>query len=245
MRKAFAALFLVAMGVALSGCAVPARVAGRDFPRQAFARFTLKQTNPEIVQAMLGSPLRQSTVRGTVTNPRSTLPIGTPFSVTIYTYSFALLNGGAATSRHPAVKVATLVFYDGTPAAYDVNSTIPGDEDAGFDERKLGLLQPGVTTRAGVIALFGTPNGQSIKLENVPAQSGMVAYGRIEVRGSDIHRRTLRILLDDRDVVTSYTMLDNTMPANAPLLPPVYRGLVPQARPPGVIPRQAPGLVHS
>lgn len=248
MRKAFAILVIFSMGIALSGCVAPVRSAGRDFSKEAFAGFTLKQTTPEIVQAMIGPPLRQSSVRGTVTNPRAILPVGTPFSLTIYTYSFTLLNGGVAT-HHPAVKVASLVFYDGTLAAYDVNSTIPGDESAGFDEARIGSLQRGVTTRAEVIALLGVPNGQSIKLDTAPAQTGTISYGKIEFEGSDIHRRTLLVQLDGHDVMTSYTMLDNTMPANAPLLPPVFRGPSPQfpqpLQPPGSIQRQPPGLVHS
>ena len=245
MRNAFAALVIVSLCIALGGCAVPTHTVGRDFSKEAFASFTLKQTTPEIVQAMIGPPLRQSSVRGTVTNPRATLPIGTPFSLTIYTYSYTLLNGGVATHR-PAMKMASLVFYNGTLAAYDVNSTIPGDDNAGFDETKLGLLQRGVTTRAQVIALFGVPNGQSIKLDNAPSQAGTVSYGRTEFQGSDIHRRILRVMLDGQDVMTSYTMLDNTMPANTPMLPPLFRGPSPQlSQPPATIQRQPPGLVHS
>lgn len=234
---------LVLTALLAASCAhLPARVvsAGRDFPSAGFAMLRLKQSTDAQVQAVLGPPFKRASIQTTVTKPDGPLPVGTPISFAVDNYVYFLTNGGPAASGHAVSKVATLMFFDGTLAAYALISTIPGEENPPIDSSRLALLKQGVTSRADIIALFGVPSGQSIALPHVPNAIGRVAYGWTHIEGPSLLHKTLIIDLDGNDVMTHYTLYDGVGPAPVlPLVPglPSPAPFSPPA-PPGQGPRQ-------
>jgi hypothetical protein len=240
---------LVLTALAVSSCAhlpAPARSAGRDFPSAGFAMLRLQQSTDPQVEAVLGPPFQRTSIQTTVTKPNGPLPIGTPVSFAIVRYLYLLTNGGPAAAGHAVAKIATLVFYDGTLAAYDLNSTIPGEENPPIDSSRLALLKQGVTTRADVIALLGPPSGQSIAFPHLPKSLGHVSYVWTHIEGQSLLHKILIVDLDHNDVMTHYALYDGLGPAPAlPLLPglPAPAPLSPSVPPgqgPNAIPPKAP-----
>jgi hypothetical protein len=228
-----------------AACApMPARVqsAGRDFPSAGFAMLRLKQSTDAQVEAVLGPPFKRVSVQTTVTKPNGPLPLGTPISFAFVSYLYLLTNGGPAVAGHAVAKIAQLVFFDGTLAAYDLNSTIPGEENPPVDASRLTLLKQGVTTRADIIALLGPPSGQSIAFPHVPHAMGHITYVWTHIDGQTLLHKVLMIDLDRDDVMTHYAFYDGVGPAPAlPLLPgvPTPAPITPPV-PPNVIPPKAP-----
>jgi hypothetical protein len=194
---------------------------GRDFPRAAFARFELKETTDQQAEAVLGPPINRLALKTTAANPAGPVPVGTPIDMAVLRYIYLLDSGGPQAGNRPVVKLATLVFLGGTLAAYDVNSTIPGDDNPPIDDSKLSLLKQGRTTRNDIISLMGTPSGQSAPLPFAPKSMGHITYAWTHFEGTGLRRKILIIDLNSRDVMTHYTLLDGSgpMPAPAPNAP--------------------------
>jgi hypothetical protein len=228
------------LAVSCAHLPAPVRTAGRDFPSAGFATLRLKQSTDPQVEAVLGPPFQRVSIQTTVTKPDGPLPIGTPISFAIVKYLYLLTNGGPAAAGHPVSKFATLVFYDGTLAAYDLTSTIPGEENAPIDASRLALLKQGVTTRAEIIATLGMPSGQSIAFPHMPNALGHITYVWTHIEGQSFLHKILIIDLDRNDVMTHYALYDGTGPANAaPLLPGLPAPLTPSV-PPGPGPNAIP-----
>ena len=189
---------------------------GRDFPRAAFARFQLKATTDQQAEAVLGPPINRLALKTTAANPAGPVPVGTPINMAVLRYIYLLDSGGPQVGNRPVVKLATLVFLDGTLAAYDVNSTIPGDDNPPIDDSKLSLLKQGSTTRNDIIGLMGTPSGQSAPLPFAPKSMGHITYAWTHFEGAGLRRKILIIDLNSRDVMTHYTLLDGSGPTPTP-----------------------------
>jgi hypothetical protein len=215
----------------LAASCAPVRTAGRDFPTAAFGTLRLRQTTDSQVEAVLGPPFKRLAVQGTTANPAGPVPPGTPFSLAILTYEFGISNGGPTVAGHPVGKFATLVFLGGTLAAYDLNSSIPGDANPPIDEQRLSLLKQGSTTRNDIIGLLGTPSGQSMALSFLPQDHGHVTYAWTHIDASGVRHKLLVIELDAHDVMIRYAMVDRS----GPLLS--QPGSVPL---PIVVPKSAP-----
>jgi hypothetical protein len=229
---------LGAVALAAAACA-PVRVAGRDFPTAGFATLKLNQTTDQQAEAALGPPFKRFAFQGTAANPRGALPVGTPLSMSVLTYEYGLSNGGPAVSGHAVGKFATLIFLGGRLAAYDVNSTIPGDENPPIDDARLALLHQGITTRNDIIGLMGAPSGQSVAFSFLPESKGHMTYVWTHFDGVEIRHKVLMIELDARDIMTRYALVDRSGPAQA--TPP---SAAPPA-PPIVVPKSVPLTTRS
>jgi hypothetical protein len=214
------------------------RTAGRDFPTAAFATLRLRQTTDSEVEAALGPPFKRLAVQGVATNPNGPVPPGTRVSVAVFTYEFGISNGGPAVAGHPVGKLATLVFFGGTLAAYELNSSIPGDGNPPIDEQRLSLLKQGSTTRNDIIGLLGTPSGQSMALSFLPQDHGHVMYAWTHIDARGVRHKLLVIELDAHDVMTRYALLDGSGPLSSP--PAVVPALPNAPPPPIVVPRSPP-----
>jgi len=214
----FAAAAAVTGSLLLTNCApVPtAATAGRDFPRAAFAGFRLKETTDQQAEAMLGPPLNRLALKTTATNPAGPIPVGTRLDMALLRYAYIVGNGGPQAGNYPVVKIATLVFLGGTLAAYNVNSTIPGDDNPPIDDSKLALLKEGITTRNDIIGLMGTPTGQSEPLPFAAKSLGNVTYAWTHFEGAGLRHKILVIDLNSRDIMTHYTLLDASGPITKP-----------------------------
>ena len=62
----------------------------------------------------------------------------------ILSYAYGISNGGPDVSGHAVGKFATLVFFEGRLAAYDLDSTIPGDANPPIDDARLAQLHQGL-----------------------------------------------------------------------------------------------------
>jgi hypothetical protein len=238
----------------LAGCA-QVRVTGQDFRSGAFGSLRLGENTEPVAEALLGPPYKRTAIHGTANNPKGPLPLGTPINLTLLTYAYGLSSGGAEVSGRPVSKNATLVFVDGTLAAYDFISTIPGEENPPIDESKLTLMKEGSTTRDEVIGLMGTPTGQARAIAGISKGKGAATYVWVHIAGGAVQRKLLRFDFDARDVMTHYTMVDTAGPL-PPLIPglpgvvpftpyvPPYRA--PQKAAPGIImPKSPPTVIRS
>ncbi len=234
---------LCATALVAASCA-PVRIAGRDFPTAGFAALRLNQTTDQQAEAALGPPYKRFAFQGTAANPHGAVPVGTPLSMSVLTYEYGLSNGGPAVAGHAVGKFATLIFFGGRLAAYDVNSTIPGDENPPIDDARLALLHQGTTTRNDIIGLLGAPSGQSMAFSFLPQSKGHITYVWTHLDGAEIRHKVLVIELDGRDIMTRYALVDRSGPAQtAPLLPTVP-GIAPSA-PAIVVPKTAPLTTRS
>lgn len=221
-----AVMSLLLVSVVAVSCA-HVRVTGQDFSTAGFSTLRLRETTPQQVEALAGPPFKRMALQTTANKPGGAVPVGTPISLGIMNYVYVLSNGGAAASGRPVGKTATLVFWNGTLAAYDLNSSIPGEENPPIDEFRLAQLHQGITTRDDIIGLMGTPSGQSIALANVPKALGHVSYVWTHFDGPSLRHKVLVFDLNSNDVMTHYTLVDGEGPL--PVLP-----MVPP--PPGVVP---------
>ncbi len=219
-------------------------MAGRDFPTAGFAALRLNETTAEQAEAALGPPYKRFAFQGTAANPLGALPVGTPLSMSVLTYAYGLSNGGPAVSGRAVGKFATLVFFGGRLAAYDVNSTMPGEENPPIDDARLAQLHQGSTTRNDIIGLMGAPSGQSVAFSFVPDSKGHMTYVWTHSDGTDIRHKVLVIELDARDIMTRYALVDRSGPAQTTTLLPTLPGAVPQA-PAIIVPKTAPLTTRS
>jgi hypothetical protein len=205
---------------ALSACVaqVPHPL-GHDFSRAAFSSFVLQTTTLPEVEAAIGSPLRISTISGLANQRAVTLPPGTPIALTLVNYFYAPFGPARQLSLTPA-KSATMVFFQGRLVGYDVNSTIPGDDNAPIPEDRLAGLRRGSTTRNDAIALLGPPDGQSIVFAlPAPHRTSIMTYSWSRTEGDMTRRKLLRVEFDDAGRFSGYTMLDNSFPAGTSPIP--------------------------
>jgi hypothetical protein len=171
------------------------------------------------------------------------LPVGKAFSVAILTYAYGVSNGGPDVSGHAVGKFAKLVFFEGRLAAYDLNSTIPGDANPPIDDARLALLHEGSTTRNDIINLMGPPSGQSTAFSFVPRSMGHITYVWTHFDGTDVRHKVLVIDLDANDVMTRYAMVDRSGPLPAsPVMPELPGDQVPS---PIVVPKTPPITTRS
>ena len=221
--------------VALAGCAQrplmqPVQgqavqpVAGHDFPQAAFAGFALDQTTPDQVQAALGAPFKQTTTSGIAKPDSKVIAPGTRFSLTNFLYVYAPNGNGQPR------KIAFVLFFDGRLFSYSFLSSFPSDATPPVDEQRLLSLHQGKTTRAEAIALLGAPNGQRLNLLDNPKGNTQISYAWVNAQDGTVKLRTLNIFFDRSGRLSTYTLQDNSFPANsAPLQLPTP----PKAPPPG------------
>jgi hypothetical protein len=205
---------------ALSACVAPLpHPLGHDFSRAAFSTFVLQTTTLPDVEAAIGAPLRISTISGLANQRAVTLPPGTPIALTLVNYFYAPFGPARPLSQTPA-KSATMVFFQGRLVGYDVNSTIPGDDNAPIPEDRLAGLQRGATTRNDAIALLGPPDGQSVVFAQ-PAgrRNSIMTYNWSLTEGDMTRRKMLRVEFDGAGRFSGYTMLDNSFPAGSAPIP--------------------------
>ena len=208
---------------------------GRDFSRAAFSSFVLQATTLPQVEAALGSPLRTSSITGLANQRALIVTPGTPIALTLVNYLFAPYGLALKATASPSpIKAATLVFFQGRLVGYDVNSNIPGDDNAPIPADRLGALQKGSTTREEAIALLGPPNGQSVEIGPVEARKSVMTYGWVHVADGTVRRQLLKLQFDESGMFTTYTMLDNSFPVgSAPMTIP-FEQPSPQPSIPGV-----------
>jgi hypothetical protein len=221
----------------------PVHIAGRDFPRAAFAELHLRTTTDQQAETLLGPPFKRLALQGTATNPAGPLPVGKPFSVAILSYAYGISNGGPDVSGHAVGKFATLVFFEGRLAAYDLDSTIPGDANPPIDDARLAQLHQGTTTRNDIINLMGPPSGQSTAFSFVPQSRGHITYVWTHFDGTDVRHKILVIELDANDVMTRYALVDRSGPLPSTQVVPELPG--DQAPPPIAVPKSRPVITRT
>ncbi len=211
----------------LAGCAPPPQAvlqpralqgpAGRNFPQSAFAGFALDQTTPAEVQAALGPPLKQSTTSAIAKPDSKVIAPGTRFSITHFFYFYAPNGPGLPATEHPN-KIAVVFFFDGRLFLYGFGSTLPGEASPPIDEQLLASLRQGKTTRAQAVALLGQPNSEGLHLLDNQKGSTQISYAWSSNQSGTVKLRTLNVFFDRSGRMSTYTLQDNTYPANtAPL----------------------------
>jgi hypothetical protein len=204
----------------VAGCVAPLpHPVGHDFSRAAFSTFVLQTTTLPDVEAAIGAPLRLSTISGTANQQALIALPGTPIALTVANYFYAPVGG---TARQPQVpsKFATMVFFQGKLVGYDVNSTIPGDDNPPIPEDRLSGLKRGRTTRAQAIALLGPPDGQSVVFaEPASHRSSVITYNWLHVADGMVERKLLKLDFDGSGLFTAYTMVDNSFPLGSGPIP--------------------------
>ena len=226
----------IACLVALTGCMpqLP-RPLGRDFSRAAFSSFVLQTTTLPEVEAALGAPMRTSSIKGLANQRAAIVTPGTPIALTLVMYLYAPYGVAPKTTVAPMpVKAATLVFFQGRLIGYDVNSSIPGDDNPPIQEDRLGALHKGTTTREEAIAVLGAPSGQSVSIGAGSMRKSIMTYSWAHVADGTVRRKLLKLQFDESGLFSNYTMLDNSFPVgSAPMALPF------QAPPP---PNTIPGV---
>ena len=208
---------LLLLGAVLSGCVAPPQPAGRDYRQSAVGSFILNETTVAQAEAVLGPPVRQSTLRG-IAKPNSTLVApGTPLQVTTLNYFFAPLGTGTR-GPHP-FKSGLFVFLADRLVAYDLKNSIQGEVTAPIDEGQLTGLHQGRTTRDEVIALFGTPISQRLHVLDAQAGTSEIAYGWMRRHEGTVESRILHVYFDRAARMSSYAILDNSYPVNGSPIP--------------------------
>jgi hypothetical protein len=234
-RAAIGSFISLCGAMLLAVSCAPVQTAGRDFPRAAFAALHLRTTTDQQAETLLGPPFKRLALQGTATSRTGPLPPGKTFSVAILSYAYGISNGGPVVSGHAVGKFATLVFFQGRLAAYDLDSTIPGDANPPIDDTRLAQLHEGRTTRDDIINLMGPPSGQSTAFSFVPQSRGHITYVWTHFDGADVRHKMLVIELDANDVMTRYALVDRSGPLPAtpelPDPPPAAPIVVPKTPP--------------
>ncbi len=213
MRRAALGLLSV-----LTGCAAVPHPVGRDYAQGALAQFGLNRTSVADAEAVLGPPMRQTSMRSIAKPTATAVPPGSVITLTTLNYYYAPNGFGQPRGAHPA-KSATLVFFQDRLAGYDLSNGIPGEVMPPVDEARLTALQQGHTTRDEAVALLGPPTGEVMHILDPQRGSREVAYGWAHRDGGTVELRTLRITFDTAGVLSSYTVVNNSFPVNgAPLL---------------------------
>ena len=222
------------MVLAVSAC-MPhaAQPIGHDFSRGAFSTFVLETTTLPDVEAVIGTPFKATTISGLANQHALVVLPGTPVALTMVSYFFAPYGAGPLPSAQTPTKSATLAFFQGRLVGYDVNSSIPGDDNLPIPEDRLGELHKGTTSRDDAIALLGAPNGQSIVFGNaITHGASTMTYNWAQVDGDMVRRKMLKVQFDTAGRFSTYTMLDNSFPlGSAPMPLPLPR--VQPSPPPG------------
>jgi outer membrane protein assembly factor BamE (lipoprotein component of BamABCDE complex) len=205
---------------ALAGCATTnvSQPAGRDYAQAAFQQFVLDRTTVAEAEAVLGPPMRQSSLQG-MAKPGATLVApGSTLKLTTLQYYFAPNGFGKPANLHPA-KAAIMLFLGDSMIGYSTVNAIPGEVTPPVDEDRLALLHQGQTTRADVIGLFGTPTAQLLHRFTAQDGSSEISYAWARQSGDTITQRTVRIFFDRVTRLTSYAVVNNSFPATSvPLL---------------------------
>jgi hypothetical protein len=203
------------LALTLAACATtpaPARV-GRDFPRAPFATFTLDTTSVMQAEAVLGPPMKQTTVRGLVgANSKRFVP-GTPYALTALNYYFFPNGPGPLSQGHPG-KTASLLFLNGRLIAFGDDSTLPTDANPPLDETRLDSLHQCQSTRNDVIALLGQPNAESLHVLDAQPGAVDIAYSWQNLQAGMTARRSLRVFFDRTGAMSNYTLVDDQSAAN-------------------------------
>jgi hypothetical protein len=181
---------------------------GRDFSRAPFASFVLDSTSVAEVEAALGPPMKQTTVKGLVAATSKSLVPGTPYALTALNYYF-FPNGMGLVSQGHAGKAASLVFLDGRLIAYGADSSLPEDANAPIDEARLESLHQCQTTRSQVIALLGQPNGETLHLLDAQPGAVDIIYDWQNTQQGNAAHRILRVFFDRSGAMSNYTLVDN------------------------------------
>jgi hypothetical protein len=199
---------------ALSACATMHPPAGHDFTQAAFARFVLNETSLGDVEAALGPPMKQSTVKG-LAKPTATLVApGTPLSLVTLQYYWAPNGFGLPANAHPA-KTASVTFLNGRLVAYGFTTAIPGEVQPPIEEAMLTGLHQGATTRDEAVAMLGTPNGAMVHVLDKQKGESEINYGWRRVSNGTVEQRSLELFFDKYGRLTTYRLLDNDFPANS------------------------------
>ena len=189
---------------------------GRDFPQTAFAGFALDRTTPAEVQAALGPPLKQSTTRAIAKPESKVIAPGTRFSLTQFFYFYAPNMAGQLPDR--SSKIAVVFFFDDRLFLYSFRSTLPGEASPPVDEQLLANLRQGKTTLAQTVALLGPPSGEGLDLLDSQHGSTQINYAWSNDQSGTVKLRTLNVFFDRSGRLSTYTLQDNSFPANsAPL----------------------------
>jgi hypothetical protein len=211
---------ILALALTLSACAagVPHPI-GHDFSRAAFAAFVLQSTTLPEVEAMIGQPLQVLKISSLANEHALAVTPGTPVALTVVNYFYAPYGDRPQQAPGPS-KAAEMIFFQGRLVSYDVNSSIPGDDNAPIAEDRLADLHKGVTTHQEALALLGPPDGQSVMFGGPAAgRSSMMAYQWAQTQGGMVHRQLLRVEFDPAGRFSGYTMLDNSYPAGSTPIP--------------------------
>jgi hypothetical protein len=220
MRSILSALLLLLA----AGC-----TSGRDFVRPGADVLSLGQMTRADILARYGRPERQLT--RVVAAPESGAGLADPasamcdFTSLFYTYedlAEAGWNGGAA--RQKQIKFD---FANGRLFSYTFLSNFDADS-SNFDERRIALLENGITTKDEVLALFGAPSGRTIFPGASPGDEKYV-YQYIEKTRRERLMKRLELIFDDDDVLRDFSYASDFGPlprsgeaenAPAPLLLP-------------------------
>ncbi len=209
-----------ALALALSACAtaIPHPI-GHDFSRAAFSAFVLQTTTLPDVEAMIGQPMRVSTISGLANQHAVVVTPGTPVALTLVNYFYAPYGARPQQAPGPS-KAATMIFFQGRLVSYDVNSSIPGDDNAPIAEDRLGDLHKGSTTHQEAVALLGPPDGQSVVFGGpASGRTSMMAYQWANTEGGMVRRKLLRVEFDSAGRFSGYTLLDNSYPVGSAPIP--------------------------
>jgi len=220
MRAPVIALAASGLAMTLSACVAPLpHPLGHDFSRAAFSTFVMQTTTLPEVEAAIGTPLRVSTISGLANQHALIATPGTPVALTLANYFFAPYGAGPRQPGAPT-KTATLIFFQGRLVGYDVNSTIPGDDNAPIAQDRLGDLHKGATTHEETIALLGPPDGQTVAFGGPPQRrASTMTYQWSHTEADMVHRQMLRVDFDPAGRFSSYTMLENSYPAGSTPIP--------------------------
>ena len=239
MSRVATALLLAGLG----GCAVASHPAGHDYAQAALAQFILNETTVDDAEAVLGPPVSRGTMRGLAKPTATIVAPGTVLDITTLKYYFAPNGSGTPASSHP-FKSALLIFVAGHLTGYGISNNIPAEVHPPVDEGRLAALHQGRTSRAEAIALLGPPEGQFINVFGPATGTTTVLYDWSRTQGDTVTVRSLKVIFDGSDRMTSYAVLDNSFPkGGVPLMMPG-----PQAAPPVPAPPRAhphPDLEHT
>ena len=203
----------------LAGCATIPHPEGRDYTQGSISTFVLARTTVAQAEAVLGPPLRQSSVRGLAKATATLVAPGSVLALTTLNYDYAPLGFGPR-AQHPS-KSATLVFINDRLTDYDISNGIPGEVIPPIDEALLGSLHQGQTTRADAIALLGPPTGQLIHTLDAQVGRSEIDYGWAHQQDGTVELRTVKVFFDPAGTMSSYTAVNNSFPTGTrPLLTP-------------------------
>jgi hypothetical protein len=210
-----------ALALSLSACAasVPHPV-GHDFSRAAFSAFVLQSTTLPDVEALIGQPLRVLNISGLANQHALMVMPGTPVALTLVNYFYAPFGARPPQSPGPS-KAATMIFFQGRLVSYEVNSSIPGDDNAPIAEDRLADLHKGVTTHEQAVALLGPPDGQTVMMFDGPAsrRTSMMLYQWAHIEGGMVRRKLLRVEFDSAGRLSTYRMQDSSYPVGSTPIP--------------------------